>query len=284
MNITPKLSHDDLARSLAGHLRGPERMVWCDMQLGPSGSPRPDVYTLAKSYLRPTPLAYECKVSVADFRGDVTSGKWQSYLHFSSGVYFACEAGLISKDDVPPHCGLIVLSPAGNWRIAVKATLRPVTVPQDAFLKLVIDGVGREGPAYRRKAFSEDQQVHRLRKRFGEVVANTVRDRLAVEQEIEGGRYMAKRIEADARSAADRIRKDASEDAALMTPLRAELCAILGLSPTADRWTIQREVNKLKHAIAEHPAQSHLRELTNSLQRALQHHGFKESPETVTNV
>lgn len=46
------LGHDELAQSLAAHLRGDARMIWCDLQLGPSGSPRPDVYTIDK-FVRP---------------------------------------------------------------------------------------------------------------------------------------------------------------------------------------------------------------------------------------
>src|SRR5262245_7005098 len=100
-SIEPKLSHDALAESLADHVRGPERMVWCDMQLGPGGSPRPDVYAIYKSFVNPAPTAYECKVSTSDFRADVTSGKWKTYLPFASAVYFACEAGLFGKAEVP---------------------------------------------------------------------------------------------------------------------------------------------------------------------------------------
>lgn len=53
-------AHDDLAHDLASYLRGmTDRRVWVDMQLGPSGSPRPDVYTIPCSFTRFTPLAYE---------------------------------------------------------------------------------------------------------------------------------------------------------------------------------------------------------------------------------
>lgn len=83
------MKHNDLMHALAANLRGnSDRMVWEDMQLGPSGSPRPDVYTIMKSYTSPLPTAYECKVSVADFRGDVVSGKWQAYLRFAGAVVF----------------------------------------------------------------------------------------------------------------------------------------------------------------------------------------------------
>ena len=77
------MKHDELADDLAAHLRADRRMVWTNIQLGPSGSPRPDVYAFFKSYVDPRPMAYECKVSLSDFRADVTAGKWQSYRKFS---------------------------------------------------------------------------------------------------------------------------------------------------------------------------------------------------------
>lgn len=71
------LSHDELAADFATHLRGAsKRVTWEGMQLGPSGSPRPDVYTMEPTYTRLTFEAFECEVSVADFRSDVTTGKW----------------------------------------------------------------------------------------------------------------------------------------------------------------------------------------------------------------
>lgn len=66
--------HDALAQDLARHLKAPDTMVWCNLQLGPSGSPRPDVYRMSKSFVRPCPIAYECKISRENFRSDVTSG------------------------------------------------------------------------------------------------------------------------------------------------------------------------------------------------------------------
>ena len=84
--------HNALAKDLADHLLGnPRRLAWLDIQLGPVHSPRPDVYTLDKSYVQPCPTAYEVKVSVQDFRSDVTSGKWQTYLNYAEAVYFCVE-------------------------------------------------------------------------------------------------------------------------------------------------------------------------------------------------
>ena len=66
------------------------------------------MYALHKSFVRPCPTAYECKISREDFRADVTTGKWLSYLEYAHAVIFAAPAGLLSKTEVPEFCGLIV--------------------------------------------------------------------------------------------------------------------------------------------------------------------------------
>lgn len=135
--------HDDLAHDLAMHVLSTKRLVWCDMQLGPVGSPRPDVYALDKSFAHPRAITYECKVSVADFRADVTAGKWQHYLGFSSGVYFAAPAGLLKREDVPKGCGLIVRGEEG-WRTLRAPTLEALELDWLVLLKLLIDGRDQE--------------------------------------------------------------------------------------------------------------------------------------------
>ena len=265
------MTHDELAASLAGHLRTADRMVWCDMQLGPAGSPRPDVFTVNKSFARPCLTAYECKVSMSDFRADVTVGKWQTYLPYASGVYFACEAGLLTKNDVPEHCGLMVYS-GSAWRAAKKATLRAATsVPQDAWLKLLIDGVEREGPRHRRKHYIEDLYLMRLSAKFGAIAAKTIQDRLRVESEVEAERSRAARMIADAQFQADRLRTEA---AAHVEPIYRELRDILGL-PEGDQWALRAEVAKIRNALIEHPAQGQLRRLTKALDMALRREGLQ---------
>lgn len=101
------LSHDELANNLATHLMSVDRMVWEDIPVGKSGSVRPDVLTIQKSFASPNPISYEIKVSVSDFRSDVTSAKWKNYLDFSYGVIFAVPKGLIKKSDIPNGCGLM---------------------------------------------------------------------------------------------------------------------------------------------------------------------------------
>ncbi|WP_431860072.1 hypothetical protein [Azospirillum sp.] len=170
--------HDALADDLAAHLDGPERLVWTNMQLGPSGSPRPDVYTIPRVYSRFTPLAYEVKVSVADFRSDVTSGKWQSYLAFACAVVFAVPAGLVGKGDIPPGCGLMARGP-GGWRMIKAPTLKVLdNLPLPAWQKLMLDGLERMD---RRRAV-EPRDISRWRTRdtvsreIGNDVADLFRD------------------------------------------------------------------------------------------------------------
>ena len=260
------MTHDDLAASLAGHLRGPDRMVWYDIQLGPSGSPRPDVYTLQKSFVRPTPMAYEVKVSTSDFRADVTAGKWQSYLTFACGVVFACHAGLLERADVPEHCGLIELR-GERWRYAKRPTLRPVEVPERAWLKLLIDGVAREGgAALRRRAWSSMGTFDAVRKRHGEHVALAVRNLMAADDVIKDAERQARY----AIESADRRAKQITEAAAeKVAPLRAELCRVLDLRPDANEWEMREAVSGLRASIAAHPAVTSLAQVVVSLERTM---------------
>lgn len=264
-----KLPHDGLAQSLAAHLRTDRRMTWCDVQLGAAGSPRPDVYAIFKSYANPCPTAYEVKVSASDFRGDVTAGKWQSYLKYACGVYFACQDDLITKKDLPEHCGLMVFKE--SWRIAKKAVLSPVRVPQEALLKLIIDGVEREGPRTRSSYFDYSAQ-EKIRKQFGEVVASTICDRLAVEHEISSAHLSAARIVADAQRAADRIR---SETTAMLQPLRAQLCEILSLPADTEPWQLAAAVATLRAERTRHPAVAKLQLLVATITSAVQRAGVE---------
>lgn len=175
MTKQAKWRHDDLLDDLAAHLGAdPNRMIWRDMQLGPSGSPRPDVYTLPKSYSRFMPMAYEVKISVSDFRSDVTSGKWQKYLDYACGVYFAVPKGLITKDDIPAGCGLIVRS-ENVWRVARKPTLQPIqSLPHDAWMKMLIDGVWRCHKQIRARAANDYLAQQKLRKKYGDKIASLI--------------------------------------------------------------------------------------------------------------
>lgn len=236
--------HDALASDLAAYLRASQdRVVWTDMQLGPSGSPRPDVYSLPKSYTKFRPLAYEAKVSVADFRRDITSGKWQSYLKYASAVVFAVPAGLINKEDVPVGCGLIVRHEE-VWRMAKGPTLRVVdTLPPETWMKLMIDGIDRHNSQASARFLDTYRVQQKIRKSYGDDLASALSNRdiavntlitkrNSIQLEIE----QAQKHQHDAR---ERARATLIEEVGMVSKSRAEFCKLLQIPESASIYDIQ---------------------------------------------
>lgn len=186
-------THDALAKDLAAHLRGSSKpmMTWTDMQLGPVGSPRPDVYCIAPSYSNFHALAFEVKVSREDFLGDVTSGKALGYLKFAHALVFAAPAGMVKKTEVPTGCGLIERH-AEVWRFAKRPTHHPLaTLPHNVWMKLVIDGIGRvhsPGGSLRRKQFTTWAQEDHARRLLGEELALLLADRNGAARRLENAK------------------------------------------------------------------------------------------------
>lgn len=173
------MTHDELQADPAAHLRGnADRMVWCDTQLGPSGSPRPDVYTVAKSFSRFAADAYEIKVTASDLRRDTTSGKWQSYLPFEHRVWFAFERGLAPVEEIPRACGVMLRSPTG-WRAARKPVSQALpTLPRYAWVKLVIKLHAACEPAQPRARVMSEWAAQRLaRQKWGDDIGDLLRSR-----------------------------------------------------------------------------------------------------------
>lgn len=237
-------AHDQLAADLHAHLSGntQERMCWLDMQLGPSGSPRPDVYAINKSYSRFVATAYECKVSRSDFLADVTAGKWQSYYAFAGAVVFAVPDGLVKVTEIPDAAGLIVRKDA-VWRYAKKPRVQALdNLPRSAWMKLLMDGVHRVAGVRRHEATAHVLRERALRKALGEEIARLV-------QRGDGLRYD---IEAEAKNHArsmERIREDnvrkqseARERDAGAGRLWSQLCELLGLPANSNEWVVQRRI------------------------------------------
>lgn len=270
-------SHDALGRDLVGHLRqNTEILAWEDMQLGPSGSARPDVYVIPKSFANFRPLVYEIKVSVSDFRSDVTSGKWQKYLDYACGVIFAVPAGLIGKDDVPAGCGLIVRH-ENVWRTVKKPTLtRLDNMPRDAWIKLLIDGTRREAERerihVRQRAAGSWSAEQQLRKRHGSQVANLVaramRSAERVEEQIKQNEQHAEKLRQD-RNNADQIRREeaARERKYLDADLR-NLASVLGLAPDCSQEDLGSAVRDAVRRLASDAEVCRLRRLLDQVLRA----------------
>lgn len=271
-------AHDDLAKDLAGHLRGAsDRLVWTDMQLGPAGSPRPYVYTVPCSFARFQPVAYECKISIADFRRDVTSGKWASYLRFAAGVIFAAPAGLLKKEDIPAGCGLIVRGPDG-WRSLKGPTLKNVdNLPRDAWIKLIIDGMARladQGREQLRAGLCNEWALEKkLRARLGDVVADAVRDQLHAERRLKTAterlENLAEEAEKERRLILDRAKRHAERDAAQIDSARIELARALGLQPSTGAWEIASACKEAARRLSTDAEVKRLRQLIERIQIAI---------------
>lgn len=170
------MTHNELAHNLALHLAKDDRMVWEDIPAGRSGSVRPDVYTIQKSFSNPNPISYEIKVSKSDFRSDVTKAKWRSYLDFSYGVIFAVPKGLITKSELPEGCGLITFN-GQSWNTVKRPTLHPKNLDDELLLKLLIAGRKREThiEPIKNRDFDEHKHHEALRKKFGQDFAKKIR-------------------------------------------------------------------------------------------------------------
>lgn len=284
-----KWEHDDLLADLAAHLSGADRMIWCDMQLGPSGSPRPDVYVLHRSYSRPKPLAFEIKVSKSDLRADTTAGKWQSYLKYASGVVFAVPDGLCSLADIPAQCGLIVRK-AEVWRYARKPTLTPVSLTMDASMKLVMDGVDRVYRGRLRGPRSANQYRHaeEIRRRYGDDVACAIKDLTAARARIAGLDAHHERQEQYHRDRVEQIRKTALAEVDEINTLRTELAEFLGVDDARSMFSLRRAYAELKASVDAdarvQQAEEKVRQAAHSLGYALKSIQPPEKPKTFGGV
>ncbi|WP_205962900.1 hypothetical protein [Pararobbsia silviterrae] len=228
-------------------------MVWTDMQLGPAGSPRPDVYAVPKSYAKFTPIAYECKISVADFRRDVTAGKWTKYLSYAAGVVFCVPQGLIGKADIPHGCGLMVRGAEG-WHTVKGPTLRAVdNLPLAAWQKLLIDGVGRQRAEIRDRASSVWGMSEQARTRLGDTVMRAVQDHARATTRLRQATEQLEAAAKDAQRERDRVVKDAvdaaNREAARIDEGRRALCDVLGLEPTSSAYAIARAATDVAHRL-----------------------------------
>lgn len=271
------LDHNQLANDLASHLRGlTDRVVWTDMQLGPSGSPRPDVYTIPKSFSKFLPLAYEVKISVADFRKDVTSGKWQSYLKFASGVIFAVPAGLITKADVPLGCGLIVRHDE-IWRSAKGPTLKVTeNLPRDTWIKLMIDGLERQidNQRFEKGVYSAHQKIA---KKYGDELGRALSDldqaRLFLNNKRKAADREMEELENYERERTKHARTRAEAEIKAISNLKDEFCKTLGLPSTASQWEIQSAIidasRRVQEASEVKRLSGHLKDIKEAFESAL---------------
>ncbi len=135
-----KLSRE-LAEDLARQLQQAGWMVWVNMPMGSVLWSNPgiaDVIAISKSY-KPTVRVFEVKASRDDFWGDVNRGKYLKYLENCNQFFFAAEAGVLKKEDIPQGCGLITRGSHG-WHVQMAARRTDCQLSTEFLLALLMKG------------------------------------------------------------------------------------------------------------------------------------------------
>lgn len=269
------MRHDELMKDLANHLsRNSDRMVWCDLRMGTVHSQRPDVYTINKSYSNPKPLAYECKVSVGDFRSDVTKGKWHGYLDHACAVIFCAPEGIIKREDLPKTCGLMVRGENG-WRTVKGPTLSPVKLNQELLLKLLIDGVNAEHSQKVHERILNTYEVEsKLRKKFGDDVSICIRDLGLARRKLEGIQKDIKRQTDIAQASADEIiaraKINAVRDRFELNRQLEELKNVLKLPQNSGMWAIESAIDNIRKMQNENEVMSSCIKMIDSIEKEIE--------------
>jgi len=143
--IERRKPHHSLASRLARWLQEQGRATWENIEFiveTPAGRQaiRPDVFSLATTCnpARITPHVYEVKVSRRDFLADIAQPKKRAgYATIAERVFYAAPAGMISPDECPDGCGL-VLEDGDTFVVARKAKRQPVQLGPAQFMNLIL--------------------------------------------------------------------------------------------------------------------------------------------------
>lgn len=139
--------HHALAGRLAEWLREQKRVTWENVELlvpSPEGGKqavRPDVFSVVSTYdeKRLNPCVHEVKVSRADFLADIAKPeKRAGYAQISEVLFYAAPAGMISADEVPPECGLVVEAAPGEFKVEKRPKKRPIVLSTHTFMNLIL--------------------------------------------------------------------------------------------------------------------------------------------------
>lgn len=281
---TKKWGHNELAHDLAEHLRqNTARICWEDMQLGPAGTCRPDVYSIAHSYSKFCPVVYEVKVSVSDFRADVTAGKYTKYFNYAGGVVFAVPEGMLKKSDIPDGCGLMIRKESG-WHTLKGPTMRQIdTLPRDAWMKLLMDGMTRqaERTQIKSRVINTYLSEKKLMKRHGSEIADLVcrahRSKERLEQQVRDNDERLKNLRQESEEEMQRRRKRREESEERLTDAQQDLAKALGLDPNVPMYVLTRTLWEAMRRLTEDEEIKRLRGILSNLERTL-NDGLKPLP------
>lgn len=159
------MNHQDLVRSLAGHLQDPERILFVEPNLngwamgGDYGSP--DILVVNKSYSRFVRRIYEVKASTSDLTSDLRKEKWTRYLPICDRLTFAVGRDVDYEKHLRPlPVGIMVERENGTWRTvrAAPANLKAEPWLDNVWMALLFGRMGE-----RRNSRLERMEAERAR-------------------------------------------------------------------------------------------------------------------------
>lgn len=164
----------------------------------PQGLLKFDGLAITKSYTKPNIIGYEIKVSRNDFLQD---NKWHLYLQYCNEFYFVVPKGLVKKEELPDHVGLIYFNPdTKGLRTVKKALYRQIEEPVGVYKYIIFSRLEEDRiPFYNDRAeyckdYLEDKVVKSaIGQRLGTKLAKDLEDaekRLKSLQSAEKELYM----------------------------------------------------------------------------------------------
>lgn len=149
--IERRRPHHTLAGRVSQWLRDEGRVTWENIEfvidVSADGQTRrqvarPDVFSILTTLdsKRIRPLVHEIKVSRSDFLADVSRPeKRRAYQSIAHAFYYVAPAGIITTQDCPPECGLVV-EREGAFEVIKKPARRSgaVELSPHQFLNLIL--------------------------------------------------------------------------------------------------------------------------------------------------
>lgn len=147
----------------------------------PQGLLKFDGLAITKSYTKPNIIGYEIKVSRNDFLQD---NKWHLYLQYCNEFYFVVPKGLVKKEELPDHVGLIYFNPdTKGLRTVKKALYRQIEEPVGVYKYIIFSRLEEDRiPFYNDRAeyckdYLEDKVVKSaIGQRLGTKLAKDLED------------------------------------------------------------------------------------------------------------
>lgn len=147
----------------------------------PQGLLKFDGLAITKSYTKSNIIGYEIKVSRNDFLQD---NKWHLYLQYCNEFYFVVPKGLVKKEELPDHVGLIYFNPdTKGLRTVKKALYRQIEEPVGVYKYIIFSRLEEDRiPFYNDRAeyckdYLEDKVVKSvIGQRLGTKLAKDLED------------------------------------------------------------------------------------------------------------